>query len=130
MLNLVTLNPPITSSTNDLFFVVQISFDDRFPKKICTDCSCKLDAMYQFWNKSVSSESQLSTWLDVNSIEKVSIPDNRLNSINLHSHIYVKEEPIDCLKTEHDIKLEVMEESYDDESYNQPNNEFPDQEVK
>lgn len=43
---------------------MQITREDRLPKKICDGCLYKLELLYQFHNTSVNAEKQLLTWLE------------------------------------------------------------------
>ncbi|XP_058798728.1 zinc finger and BTB domain-containing protein 47-like isoform X5 [Phymastichus coffea] len=42
---------------------VKVSRDDKLPRKICSDCSYKLELFYQFWNTTANAEKQLLQWL-------------------------------------------------------------------
>ena len=42
---------------------LQVHKDDKLPKKICDDCMCKVELLYQFWNTTSNAEKQLLEWL-------------------------------------------------------------------
>ncbi|XP_026294534.1 zinc finger protein ZFP2 isoform X1 [Frankliniella occidentalis] len=42
---------------------VKVSSDDPLPKKICDDCTHKVELVYSFWNTTTNSEKQLLEWL-------------------------------------------------------------------
>lgn len=42
---------------------MQVSREDKLPKKICDGCSYKLDMLYEFWNTTANAEKQLLSWL-------------------------------------------------------------------
>lgn len=48
---------------NEILLLLQVSRDDKLPKKICNDCVCKVESFYEFWNTTANSEKQLLQWL-------------------------------------------------------------------
>ena len=50
-----------------MFF--QVSRDDPLPKKICDDCTYKVELLYTFWNTTTNAEKQLLEWLGLNEPE-------------------------------------------------------------
>lgn len=48
---------------------LQVSRDDPLPKKICDDCTYKVELLYTFWNTTANAEKQLLEWLGLNEPE-------------------------------------------------------------
>lgn len=44
-------------------FLLQVSREDKLPKKLCDDCVYKVELFYQFWNTTANAEKQLLQWL-------------------------------------------------------------------
>lgn len=45
---------------------VKVSNDDPLPKKICDECTSKVEFVYSFWNTTANAEKQLLEWLGLN----------------------------------------------------------------
>lgn len=85
----------------DVYKCLQVSQEDRLPKKICDSCVYKVDLLYQFWNTTVSAEKQLLEWCgaDVNikdGEDALMLPQSHAHPHSIHTEtILLKEERLD-----------------------------------
>ncbi|KAF5280816.1 hypothetical protein FQA39_LY17963 [Lamprigera yunnana] len=71
---------------------VKVSKEDNLPKNICDGCSSKLEELYEFWNKSASSEKKLVKWLCQLELDK---SDKMQHSMNTSDPVILKQEVVD-----------------------------------
>ncbi|XP_025832551.1 zinc finger and SCAN domain-containing protein 2 isoform X6 [Agrilus planipennis] len=93
---------------------VKVTQDDNLPKKICNDCSYKLDLCYQFWNTSANSEKQLVTWLNEVGLSQETLNEAKLQKTESNSTpgLVLKQETIEPeSESSHEVVNNVSTES-------------------
>lgn len=53
---------------------MQVTREDRLPKKICDGCSEKLNSFYEFWSSSANAEKTLLSWVGEEEVEEKKEP--------------------------------------------------------
>lgn len=93
---------------------MQVSRDDKLPKKICDGCSYKLDMFYEFWNTTANAEKQLLLWLGEAGISS-KMADGAISAMAQQmkpAETYVKQEAIDVSDGDHDDKSYMFQQKF------------------
>lgn len=104
---------PLTAIHID-YFLLQVSREDRLPKKICDGCSEKLNSFYEFWSSSANAEKTLLSWVGEEDVEEKTEP--AISKSLAASATLVKEES----ELVDEAHAESIEESTKDEADEAP----------
>lgn len=89
---------------------MQVSREDRLPKKICDGCSEKLNSFYEFWSSSANAEKTLLSWVGEEDVEEKKEPAVSKSLAASATLVKEESEPVD------EVHAESIEESTKDEA--------------
>jgi len=92
------------------YFSLQVSREDRLPKKICDGCSEKLNSFYEFWSSSANAEKTLLSWVGEEDVEEKKEPAVSKSLAASATLVKEESEPVD------EVHAESIEESTKDEA--------------